>query len=40
MFSSGIAITPEENAVFEIAQIEVPVGTFARGASQNAMTHP
>ena len=25
--------------MFEIAQIEVPVETLARGASQNAMTH-
>ena len=25
--------------MFENAQLEVPVGTLARGASQNAMTH-
>ena len=36
---ADMAVKPKENAMFENAQIEVPVETLARGASQNAMTH-
>ena len=40
MFSAEIAVKPEENTVFEKAQIEVPVGMGDKGAAALGLPHP